>query len=172
MRASGGLQHPAPPRSSPSSGSVSRPSRSSSAMAKNAKIRLRPMISFGRAEPVAVAKPGRPVVVVMAVEEFERLKLLDAPAKREGHPSTDRPYRRRTSRQMRWIGSHKRRAGSPRSQRQQNVCGLQNLVGPMPWLRIATDAVRFTSAGSILPLCKSCIIAVVLIEIIHSIHHA
>ncbi len=87
-------------------------------------------------------------------------------------PSTARPHRRRTSRQMRWIGSHKRRAGSPRSQRQQNVCGLQNLVGPMPWLRIATDAVRFTSAGSVLPLCKSCILAVVLIEIIHSIHHA
>jgi PHD/YefM family antitoxin component YafN of YafNO toxin-antitoxin module len=30
--------------------------------------------------PVAVAKHGRPVVVVMAVEEFERLKALDAPA--------------------------------------------------------------------------------------------
>jgi PHD/YefM family antitoxin component YafN of YafNO toxin-antitoxin module len=38
------------------------------------------MISSGRAEPVAVAKRGRPVVVVMAVEEFERLKALDAPA--------------------------------------------------------------------------------------------
>ena len=36
------------------------------------------MISFGRAEPVAVAKRGQPVVVVMAVEEFERLKALDA----------------------------------------------------------------------------------------------
>ncbi len=141
-------------------------------MAKDAKYGFGRLIDPTRAEPVAVAKHGRPVVVVMAVEEFERLKLLDAPAKREGHPSTDRPHRRRTSRQMRWIGSHKRRAGSPRSQRQQNVCGLQNLVGPMPWLRIATDAVRFTSAGSILPLCKSCIIAVVLIEIIPSIHHA
>lgn len=52
-------------------------------MVKNAKIWLRLMISFGRAEPVAVAKRGRPVVVVMAVEEFERLKALDAPAKRE-----------------------------------------------------------------------------------------
>ena len=161
-----------PPRSSPSSGSVSRPSRSSSATAKDAKYGFGRLIDPTRAEPVAVAKLGRPVIVVMAVEEFERLKALDAPAKREGHPSTDRPHRRRTSRQMRWIGSHKRRAGSPRSQRQQNDCGLQNLVGPMPWLRIATDAVRFTSAGSILPLCKSCIIAVVLIEIIHSIHHA
>ena len=34
------------------------------------------MISFGRAEPVAVAKRGPPVVVVMAVGEFERLKAL------------------------------------------------------------------------------------------------
>ncbi len=38
------------------------------------------MISSGRAEPVAVAKRGRPVVVVMAVEEFERLKTLDLSA--------------------------------------------------------------------------------------------
>ena len=30
------------------------------------------MISFGRAEPVAVAKHGRPVVVVMSVEETRR----------------------------------------------------------------------------------------------------
>ncbi len=49
--------------------------------AKNAKIRLRPMISFGRAEPVAVAKRGRPVVVVMAVEEFERLDRIECKAK-------------------------------------------------------------------------------------------
>ena len=41
------------------------------------QMRLRPMISFGRAEPVAVAKRGRPVVVVMAVEEFELLKSKD-----------------------------------------------------------------------------------------------
>ena len=38
------------------------------------------MISFGRAELVAVAKRGRPVVVVMAVEEYERLKTLDLSA--------------------------------------------------------------------------------------------
>ncbi len=37
------------------------------------------MISFGRAETVAVAKHGRPVVVVMAVREFERLKALEEP---------------------------------------------------------------------------------------------
>ncbi len=37
------------------------------------QLRLRPMICFGRAEPVAVAKRGLPVVVVMAMEEFEPL---------------------------------------------------------------------------------------------------
>ena len=47
------------------------------ATAKNAKIRLRHMVSSGRAEPVAVAKRGPPFVVVMAVEEFERLKTLE-----------------------------------------------------------------------------------------------
>ncbi len=50
-------------------------------MAKDAKIRLRPMISFGRAEPVAVAKRALPVVVVMAVEEFERLNRIEHNAK-------------------------------------------------------------------------------------------
>ena len=35
------------------------------------------LIDLARAEPVTVAKHGRPVVVVMAVEEFERLKALD-----------------------------------------------------------------------------------------------
>ena len=45
------------------------------------QIRLRPMISVGRAEPVAVAKRGPPVVVVMAVEGFERPKAPDASAK-------------------------------------------------------------------------------------------
>jgi len=31
-----------------------------------------------RSEPVVVEKHGRPVVVVMAVEEFERLKALES----------------------------------------------------------------------------------------------
>ena len=34
-------------------------------------------IDLARAEPVAVAKHGRTVVVVMSVEEYERLKALD-----------------------------------------------------------------------------------------------
>ncbi len=42
------------------------------------QMRLRPMNSVGRAEPVAVAKRGLPGVVAMAVEEFEWLKGLSA----------------------------------------------------------------------------------------------
>ena len=42
--------------------------------AKDAKYGFGRLIDLARAEPVAVAKHGRPVVVVMAVEEYERLK--------------------------------------------------------------------------------------------------
>ena len=35
------------------------------------------MISSGRAEPAAVARRGRPTVVVMAVEGFEPLKEVE-----------------------------------------------------------------------------------------------
>lgn len=45
--------------------------------AKDAKYGFGRLIDLARAEPVAVAKHGRPVVVVMSVEEFERLKRLD-----------------------------------------------------------------------------------------------
>lgn len=47
--------------------------------AKDAKYGFGRLIDLARAEPVAVAKHGRPVVAVMAVEEFERLKALDKP---------------------------------------------------------------------------------------------
>jgi prevent-host-death family protein len=46
--------------------------------AKDAKYGFGRLIDLARAEPVAVAKHGRHVVVVMAVEEFERLKALDS----------------------------------------------------------------------------------------------
>jgi prevent-host-death family protein len=46
--------------------------------AKDAKYGFGRLIDLARAEPVTVEKHGRPVVVVMAVEEFERLKMLDA----------------------------------------------------------------------------------------------
>ncbi len=48
--------------------------------AKDAKYGFGRLIDLARAELLAVAKHGRPVVVVMAVEEFERLKALKAPA--------------------------------------------------------------------------------------------
>ena len=46
--------------------------------AKDAKYGFVRLINLARAEPVAAAKHGRPVVMVMAVEENERLKLLEA----------------------------------------------------------------------------------------------
>ncbi len=42
--------------------------------AKDAKYGFGRLIDLARAEPVIVEKHGRPVVVVMAVEEFERLR--------------------------------------------------------------------------------------------------
>ena len=55
----------------------------------DAKNNFGELIDLARAAPVAVTKYDRPVVVVMAVEEFERLKLLDAPK-----PSAARLLRR------------------------------------------------------------------------------
>ena len=48
--------------------------------AKDAKYGFGRLIDLARATPVAAAKHGRPVVVVMAVEEFERLKGHDPTA--------------------------------------------------------------------------------------------
>lgn len=45
--------------------------------AKDAKYGFGRLIDLARAEPVAVAQHGRPVVVVMAVEEYKRLKVLE-----------------------------------------------------------------------------------------------
>ncbi len=41
--------------------------------AREAKYNFGRMIDLARSEPVVVEKHGRPVVVVMAVEEFEKL---------------------------------------------------------------------------------------------------
>ena len=49
--------------------------------AKDAKYSFGQLIDLARSAPVAVSKHGRPVVVVLAVEEFERLKSLDVPQK-------------------------------------------------------------------------------------------
>ena len=48
--------------------------------AKDAKYGFGRLIDLARAEPVAVAKHGRPVVVVMSIEELERLKVVEASA--------------------------------------------------------------------------------------------
>jgi prevent-host-death family protein len=50
--------------------------------AKDAKQGFGRLIDLARAAPVAVAKHGRAVVVVMAIEEYERLKSLE----RKPHP--------------------------------------------------------------------------------------
>lgn len=50
--------------------------------ARDAKNGFGYLIDLARAEPVTIEKHGRPVVVVLSVEEFERLKVLAA-AKRE-----------------------------------------------------------------------------------------
>jgi prevent-host-death family protein len=45
----------------------------------DAKNNFGELIDLARAAPVTVTKYDRPVVVVMAAEEFERLKGLDTP---------------------------------------------------------------------------------------------
>jgi prevent-host-death family protein len=46
--------------------------------AKEAKDGFGRLIDLARAEPVTVSKHGRAVIVVMAMEEFERLKQVEA----------------------------------------------------------------------------------------------
>lgn len=48
--------------------------------AKEAKYGFGRLIDLARAAPVAILKHGRPVVVVMAIEEFERLKAANRTA--------------------------------------------------------------------------------------------
>ena len=47
--------------------------------AKEIKYGFGRLIDLARAKPVAVTKHGRPVVVVLWVEEYERLKAPDTP---------------------------------------------------------------------------------------------
>lgn len=46
--------------------------------AKDAKYEFGRLVDLARAEPVTVTKHGRAVVVVIAVEEYERLKDIEA----------------------------------------------------------------------------------------------
>jgi prevent-host-death family protein len=45
--------------------------------ARDAKYNFGRLIDTARAEPVTVEKHGRAVVVVLAVEEYERLKTIE-----------------------------------------------------------------------------------------------
>lgn len=53
--------------------------------AKDAKNSFGMLIDSARAEPVAIEKHGRKVVIVMAVEEFERLKALEQTTAGDGN---------------------------------------------------------------------------------------
>jgi len=46
--------------------------------ARDAKNGFGRLIDVARAEPVAIEKHGRAVVMVLAIEEFDRLKGLDS----------------------------------------------------------------------------------------------
>lgn len=46
--------------------------------AKDAKNAFGLLLDTARAQPVTVEKHGRPVVVVLSVEEYERLKATEA----------------------------------------------------------------------------------------------
>jgi prevent-host-death family protein len=52
--------------------------------AKDAKRGFGQLIDLARSELVAVAKHGRPVVVVTEVEEYKRPKGPDVPSERQG----------------------------------------------------------------------------------------
>ena len=56
--------------------------------AKDAKYGFGRLIDLARSEPLVVEKHGRPVIVVMAVEEFERLKAVES-EHRARSPATD-----------------------------------------------------------------------------------
>ena len=63
--------------------------------AKDAKYGFGRLIDWARAEPVMIAKHGRPVVVVMAVEEYERLKELKLSSARAAGPARNTKARKR-----------------------------------------------------------------------------
>ena len=60
--------------------------------AREAKHQFGRLIDTARAEPVVIEKHGRPVVVVVAVEEFERLQAIDASAAEQTSDGS-RPHR-------------------------------------------------------------------------------
>ena len=56
--------------------------------AKDAKYSFGRLIDLARAKPVVVTKHGRPVIVVLSVEEYERLKALESASagEKDGSP--------------------------------------------------------------------------------------
>ena len=46
--------------------------------ARDAKYNFGRLIDTARAQPVTVEKHGRPVVVVLAIEEYQRLKMIES----------------------------------------------------------------------------------------------
>ena len=61
--------------------------------AKDAKYGFGRLIDVARSEPVVIAKHGRPVVVVVAVEEYERLTgadVVDVRAKSEATKTVEK----------------------------------------------------------------------------------
>jgi prevent-host-death family protein len=62
-----------------------------SVSAKEAKYNFGWLIDTARAQPVTVEKYGRPVVVVLAVEVFDRLKAIES-EHRAKRPATDKGF--------------------------------------------------------------------------------
>jgi prevent-host-death family protein len=59
--------------------------------ARDAKYNFGRLIDTARAEPVTVEKHGRAVVVVLAVEEYQRLKAIESERRAEAaDPETAR----------------------------------------------------------------------------------
>lgn len=59
--------------------------------AKDAKYGFGRLIDLARSEPVVVEKHGRPVVVVLAVEEYDRLKAIEG-EHRVASPASDKVF--------------------------------------------------------------------------------
>jgi prevent-host-death family protein len=67
--------------------------------AKDAKYGFGRLIDLARSEPVTVEKHGRPVVVVMAVEEYERLRESADGTAASSKTSADAAKRRKGTKQ-------------------------------------------------------------------------
>lgn len=67
--------------------------------AKDAKDGFGRLIDLARMEPVTVEKHGRPVVVVMAVEEYERLRESAGGPASSVRPSAEAAKRRKGMKQ-------------------------------------------------------------------------